>query len=55
MTRCGLLATPSTRRVRHGGASNPGEQPPAVNPMALIAAAYAGEIEVLDSRRFGGA
>jgi hypothetical protein len=21
--------------VRHGGASNPGEQPPAVNPMAV--------------------
>jgi hypothetical protein len=29
--------------------------PPAVNRMALIAAAHAGEIEVLDSRRFGGA
>jgi hypothetical protein len=28
---------------------------PAVNRMALIAAAHAGEIEVLDSRRFGGA
>ncbi len=41
---------------RHGGAGNHrGEQPPAVNGMALIAAAHAGQIEVLDSRRFGGA
>jgi hypothetical protein len=51
LTCCGLLATPSTRRVRHGGVSIPF----AVNRMILIAAAHTGEIEVLDSHRFGGA
>lgn len=30
-------------------------RPAAVNPMALIAAAHAGEIDVLDWPRFGGA
>jgi hypothetical protein len=29
--------------------------PPAVNRMTLIASAHSGEIEVVDSRRFGGA
>ena len=56
MTRCGLLIYASTRRGQHGGAGNHrAKQPPAVNRMALIAAAHAGEIEVLDSRRFGEA
>jgi hypothetical protein len=50
------LAYASTRRGHHGGAGNHrGEQPPAVNGMALIAAAHAGEIEVPDSRRSGEA
>lgn len=50
------MAKPSTSRVHHGGAGNyRGERSPAVNGMALIAAAHAGQIEVLDSRRFGGA
>ena len=41
LTCCGLLATPTTRRVRHGGASNRrADQLPAVNRMALIAAAH---------------